>query len=400
MSAPPTAREREAAAGFRFTVEAECPHTGARAGRLDTPHGPAQTPLFMPVGTRGTIKGLTPEQVASTGSSVILANTYHLHLRPGEDVVRELGGLHRFMGWDGPILTDSGGYQVFSMEDLRELDEEGVRLRSIIDGDPIHLTPESVMDIQLTLGADIIMAFDHCPSEPTDRAEVEDATGRTSRWLARCVERYEERGGIDSGTALFGIAQGGAFEDLRARSVADVLEHDLFGYAIGGVSVGEHKAELVRAIDFAAHRLPPEKPRYLMGVGTPEDFYDAVTRGVDMFDCVTPTRHGRMHQAFTSAGRINLRNQRFARDDRPIDAACSCTTCRTFSRGYLRHLCKAGEMLVGTLVSIHNIHFFHTLMGELRQAIFDGELPALAARYQGTLAAAPRDFKDAPAPGR
>lgn len=382
----PTAREREAAAGFRFTVEATCPHTGARAGRLETPHGPALTPLFMPVGTRGTVKGLAPDQVKATGSSVILANTYHLHLRPGEATVRALGGLHAFMGWDGPILTDSGGYQVFSMEDLRELDEQGVRLRSIVDGDPVQLTPESVMDIQLDLGADIIMAFDHCPSGPTDRAEVEDATGRTSRWLARCVERYEERGGIDSGTALFGIAQGGAFEDLREQSIADITAHDLFGYAIGGVSVGEHKEELVRAIEFAAPRLPAHKPRYLMGVGTPEDFYAAVSRGVDMFDCVTPTRHGRMHQAFTSAGRINLRNQRFARDTGPIDADCACTTCQGFSRGYIRHLCKAGEMLAGTLVSIHNIHFFHTLMGEMRQAIFEGNLPALQERYLGRLA--------------
>lgn len=382
----PTARDREAAAGFRFTVEATCPHTGARAGRLETPHGPALTPLFMPVGTRGTVKGLTPDQVADSGSTVVLGNTYHLHLRPGEEVVRALGGLHAFMGWDGPLLTDSGGYQVFSMEDLRELDEQGVRLRSIVNGDPIALTPENVMDIQLALGADIIMAFDHCPSEPTNRKEVEDATARTSRWLTRCVQRYEERGGIDTGSALFGIAQGGAFDDLRAASIDAICEHDLFGYAIGGVSVGEHKAELVRAIEFAAPRLPAGKPRYLMGVGTPEDFFAAVTRGVDMFDCVTPTRHGRMHQAFTSAGRINLRNARFQTDTGPIDPECACSTCARFSRGYLRHLCKAGEMLAGTLISIHNIHFFHRLMADMRQAIFDGTLPSLEQRFLETLA--------------
>lgn len=383
----PTAREREAAAGFRFTLEATCPHTGARAGRLETPHGTALTPLFMPVGTRGTVKGLTPAQVRTTGSTVVLANTYHLHLRPGEQTVRALGGLHSFMGWDGPILTDSGGYQVFSMADLRTLSEDGVKLKSIIDGDPIHLTPEKVMDIQLDLGADIIMAFDHCASQPTDRAEVEDATARTSRWLARCVERYEARGGIDSGSALFGIAQGGAFDDLRAQSIDDICSHDLFGYAIGGVSVGEHKAELVRAIEFAAPRLPVDKPRYLMGVGTPEDFFSAVSRGVDMFDCVTPTRHGRMHQAFTSEGRINLRNQRFALDTGPIDAGCTCEACLSFSRGYIRHLCKANEMLAGTLISIHNIHFFHALMRAMRTAIFDGTWPELQTQFLERLAA-------------
>ena len=381
MPATPTAREREAAAGFRFELEAECPTTGARAGRLHTPHGSCETPLFMPVGTRATVKGLTPKQVREAGSTLVLANTYHLHLRPGEETVRELGGLHAFMGWSGPLLTDSGGYQVFSMADLRDLDEEGVRLKSIVDGKRIALTPESVIDIELALGADIIMAFDHCPSVPTARDEVEDATGRTSRWLDRCVARYESAGGIETGSALFGIAQGGAFDDLRARSIEEVCRHDLFGYAIGGVSVGEHKAELVRAIEFAAPLLPRDKPRYLMGVGTPEDFFSAITRGVDMFDCVTPTRHGRMHQAFTSEGRMNLRNQRWATDPEPIDPACDCEACRGFSRGYVRHLCKTNEMLAATLISLHNVHFFHDLMRELRAAIFAGTVAGLEARY-------------------
>jgi len=385
MSAPRTAREREAAAGFHFELEAECPVTGARAGRLTTPHGACETPLFMPVGTRATVKGLTPRQVRAAGSSLVLANTYHLHLRPGEETVRALGGLHAFMGWDGPLLTDSGGYQVFSMTDLRDLDEQGVRLKSIVDGNRIALTPESVIDIELALGADIIMAFDHCPSVPTARDEVADATARTTRWLARCVERYEKKGGIDTGSALFGIAQGGAFDDLRARSIEAVCAHDLFGYAIGGVSVGEHKAELVRAIEFAAPRLPRDKPRYLMGVGTPEDFFSAVSRGVDMFDCVTPTRHGRMHQAFTSEGRMNLRNQRWATDTNPIDPACACEACAGFSRGYLRHLCKSNEMLAGSLISLHNIHFFHDLMRELRAAVFQGTVAELEARYLGQL---------------
>lgn len=367
--------------GFGYEVQAECPHTGARAGVLTTPHGTAETPLFMPVGTRGTVKGLTPTQVKQTGSSVVLANTYHLHLRPGEDVVRDLGKLHGFMGWDGPILTDSGGYQVFSMADLRDLTEEGVGLKSIVDGNRIELTPESVIDIELALGADIIMAFDHCPSDPTNRTEVEDATARTTRWLQRCMDRYDERGGLAGGQALFGICQGGAFPDLRKQSVEAICTHDLVGYAIGGVSVGEHKTALVDAIEMAAPLLPRDKPRYLMGVGTPEDFFEAVTRGVDMFDCVTPTRHGRMHQAFTSEGRMNLRNLRWARDDSPIDPACDCETCRGFSRGYLRHLCKAGEMLAGSLISLHNIHFFHALMGRMRRGIFSGDLPEQRAFF-------------------
>jgi len=385
MPVSPTAAERALAAGFHFELEAECATTGARAGKLTTPHGVAETPLFMPVGTRATVKGLTPSQVRATGSSVVLANTYHLHLRPGEETIAQLGGLHKFMNWDGPLLTDSGGYQVFSMADLRQLDEQGGRLKSIVDGSDVQLTPEGVIDIELKLGADILMAFDHCPSVPTDRKEVEDATLRTSRWLARCVERYEERGGIDSGSALFGIAQGGAFDDLRARSIEEIADHDLFGYAIGGVSVGEHKQELVRAIEFAAPLLPKHKPRYLMGVGTPEDFFHAVSRGVDMFDCVTPTRHGRMHQAFTSAGRMNLRNARWKHDTRPIDPACSCEACDGFSRGYLRHLCKTNEMLSGSLISLHNIHFFHTLMRDLRAAIFTGTVAELEERYLGVL---------------
>lgn len=387
MQSTKSPREREAAAGFRFELQAECPTTGARAGLIHTPHGVAETPLFMPVGTRGTIKGLTPPQVKKAGSSIVLANTYHLHLRPGEQVVKQLGGLHKFMNWDGPILTDSGGYQVFSMADLRNLTEEGVSLKSIVDGSQVALTPESVMGIQLDLGADIIMAFDHCPAEPTNRGEVEDATARTSRWLDRCVESYESRGGIDSGTALFGIAQGGAFDDLRKQSIESISEHDLFGYAIGGVSVGEHKEELVRAIEFAAPLMPKHKPRYLMGVGTPEDFFAAVSRGVDMFDCVTPTRHGRMHQAFTSQGRMNLRNLRWQTDTGPIDPACECEACAGFSRGYIRHLCKTGEMLGATLISLHNIHFFHTLMAELRKAVFAGTVADLEERYLNLLTA-------------
>lgn len=367
--------------GFRFEVEATCKQTGARAGRLTTPNGVAQTPLFMPVGTRGTVKGMTPLQLKAAGSTVILANTYHLHLRPGEAMVKELGGLHKFMNWDGPILTDSGGYQVFSMSDMRKLDEEGVKLKSIIDGAIVHLTPENVMEIETDLGADIIMAFDHCPSDPLDHSSVEDATLRTSRWLERCVQRYEELGGIASGHALFGIAQGGSFENLRAQSIEDIVAHDLFGYAIGGVSVGEHKAALVQAIEFAAKRLPPEKPRYLMGVGTPEDFFEAVSRGVDMFDCVTPTRHGRMHQAFTSGGRMNLRNQRWQHATGPIDPTCGCEACQGFSRGYIRHLCKSGEILGGVLISTHNVHFFHDLMKQMRLAIIEGRLPELRERY-------------------
>ena len=366
---------------FSFTIEARCAQSGARAGRFSTPHGEVETPAFMPVGTRGSVKGLDPERLRSVGTRMVLANTYHLSLRPGSALVQQLGGLHRFMGWDGPILTDSGGYQLFSLRHLCRIDEDGATLRSVVDGSSVRFTPESTMQIERELGADVIMALDHCPADPTTRAEVEPATERTHRWLERCVRAWRAAGGLDGGQALFGIVQGGVFEDLRAASVAAVAEHDLAGYAIGGVSVGEERSHMLAALEASAPLLPPERPRYLMGVGTPQDFLDAVRRGIDLFDCVTPTRHGRNHQAFTSLGKLNLRNQVWRADEAPLDPACDCYACRRFSRGYLRHLATCGEMLAGILLSLHNLRFFHRLMEDLRRAIAAGELEACDERF-------------------
>jgi queuine tRNA-ribosyltransferase len=310
---------------------------------------------------------------------MLLANTLHLHLRPGEATVRALGGLHRVMAWDGPLLTDSGGYQVFSMADIAQLDDDGVTFKSVVDGSLVRFTPERVMDVQRDLGADVIMAFDHIPADPTDRACVQDALDRTHRWLERCAARWRENGGLDRGQALFGIVQGGAFEDLRRASVDAVCAHDLVGYAVGGVSVGEDRAEIRRAFALATPHLPAKKPRYLMGIGTPVDFFDAIEQGADLFDCVTPTRHGRNHQTYTSRGRVNVRNRGWQDDPRPLDPGCPCPACTQYSLGALRHLCKAGEMLAGTLLSLHNLFFFHGLLARIRAAIEVDALPALRA---------------------
>jgi len=360
-----------------FSLDLTATDGEARAGVFHTPHGPIETPAFMPVGTRGTVRGVLPRDLHEVGARMILANTYHLHLRPGEETVRALGGLHAFMGWDGPILTDSGGYQVFSLADACEVDEDGVTFQSIVDGSTVRFTPERVVEIQATLGADVQMAFDHCPPDPLDRAGVEAATDRTHRWLDRCVKRHEELGGIERGQALFGIVQGGAFDDLRRASVDAVCSHELAGYAIGGVSVGEEREAMYAAVNISVPALPTSKPRYLMGVGTPGDFFDAVGAGVDLFDCVTPTRNARNHTAFTSQGRVNLRNEGFREDPRPLDPACDCVACTRFSRGVLRHLCQTNEMLAGTLLSLHNLRLFHTLLASMRDAITRGHLSAL-----------------------
>jgi queuine tRNA-ribosyltransferase len=366
--------------GFAFRVEARERSGRARAGVFTTPHGEVRTPAFMPVGTKGTVKGVTPERLRALGAEMVLANTYHLHLRPGEELVAELGGLHGFMAWDGPILTDSGGYQVFSMSDIGSLDEDGVTFRSIVDGSRVRLEPARVVTIQARLGADVAMAFDHCPPDPTDRPAVDAATARTARWLELCVRRHRELGAEARGQALFGIVQGGVFEDLRRRAVEEVCAHDLVGYAIGGVSVGESRELAGQAVAACAPLMPDDRPRYLMGVGTPRDFLDAVAQGIDLFDCVTPTRHGRTHQAFTSEGPVNLRNARFARDPRPLDERCDCPTCARYSRAYLRHLCKAGEILGPVLLSEHNLRYFHALLERVRTAIAADELAALRAR--------------------
>jgi queuine tRNA-ribosyltransferase len=318
-----------------------------------------------------------PRDLAEVGSRMLLANTYHLHLRPGEEVVARLGGLHAMMAWEGPILTDSGGFQVFSLSDTRKIDEGGVSFRSVIDGSPVRLTPEGVVDIQRALGSDVAMAFDHCPAVPTDRAEVADATERTHRWLARAVARHRERGGDASGQALFGIVQGGAFEDLRRASIEAVTSHELAGYAVGGISLGEDRGAMLSAIRASGPHLPEDRPRYFMGVGTPRDFFDAIESGFDLFDCVTPTRNARNHTAFTSQGRVNLRNLAHQDDTAPLDPACDCLCCTRFSRGTLRHLCTVGEMLGATLLSIHNLRVFHTLLARIRAAIGTATLPAL-----------------------
>jgi len=364
---------------FEFTLEATCGR--ARAGRFVTPHGTLLTPVFAPVGTQATVKMLTPAQVEEAGATLILANTYHLYLRPGDERIRRLGGLHRFMNWPHPILTDSGGFQVFSLAATRRVDDDGVTFKSHIDGSLHRFTPEKAIAIQENLGADIIMAFDEC-SDPYDRAYTRIAMERTHRWAERCLQAKTR-----DDQALFGIVQGGIDPQLRAESARFIASLDTPGIAIGGLSVGETKEETHAMLDIVTGILPINKPRYLMGVGTPEDILQGVARGIDIFDCVLPTRLARHHAAFSSQGRINLRSAIYSDDERPVDEACDCYTCRHFSRAYLRHLIIAGEWLAGTLLSIHNIRTLTRLMEEIRQAILDGtfeqRLPEWLHRWQG-----------------
>lgn len=331
----------------------------------------------MPVGTQATVKGLLPDQLVAIGTRMVLANAYHLTLRPGESVIQQLGGLHRFMGWDGPILTDSGGFQVFSLAERRQVTERGVSFRSHLDGSAIELTPESAITIQEALGADVAMCFDHCPALPADKQTIADATARTVRWAIRCRDAHRR-----PDQALFGIVQGGAHEDLRAQCVEQLLALDFPGYAIGGVSVGESRAEVLRAIEATAPRLPTDRPRYLMGVGRPQDLLEAIARGVDLFDCVLPTRNGRNATCLTATGLVKLRNAVHKTDSRPIEENCPCPACRRFSRSYLRHLFLAGEMLGPILASLHNLAFLHRLTAAARQAIQAG---TFAAYLNGTL---------------
>ncbi len=361
---------------FDFTIESE--DGAGRAGRFTTPHGDLLTPIFAPVGTQATVKALTPAQIQRTGSSLVLANTYHLYLRPGADVVSELGGLHQFMSWSGPILTDSGGYQVFSLEGRRKIDDDGVTFQSHIDGSEHRFTPESVIQIQEQLGADIIMAFDECP-EPYDRAYNEAAMARTHAWAQRCV-----RAKTRDDQALFAIIQGGVFPDLRRESARFIASLDLPGIAIGGLSVGESKDEMHAMIEVVVPELPRERPRYLMGVGAPEDLVEAISRGIDIFDCVLPTRMARNHTALTRLGRINLRKAAYRRDSRALDPACPCYTCSQFSRAYLRHLAVAGEMLVASLLSIHNIFMLNALLADMRLAILEGHLMAFTDDFRSS----------------
>lgn len=338
----------------------------ARAGIFHTPHGDIPTPVFAPVGTQATVKAVTPAQLEETGATLVLANTYHLYLRPGADLVEEMGGLHQFMRWNGPLLTDSGGFQVFSLAEMRKIDEEGVTFKSHIDGSMHRLTPEKAIAVQEKLGADIIMAFDEC-APPYDLAYNQQAMQRTHNWAVRCLQARTR-----PDQALFGIVQGGIFPDLRRQSAEWIASQDFPGHAIGGLSVGETKQEMHAMIEVVNAILPREKPRYLMGVGAPDDLVNGVARGIDIFDCVLPTRLARHQSALTLNGRLNLMNAGFARDPQPIDPTCTCYTCRHFSRAYLRHLIVAKEMLAATLVSIHNIHMLEELMRTMRQAILEG----------------------------
>lgn len=343
----------------------EDPRTRARRGRLHTPHGTIETPVFMPVGTAGTVKAMLPEEVKSLGAEIILSNTYHLYLRPGHDIVREAGGLHKFMNWDRPILTDSGGFQVFSLGAMRKISEEGVKFRSHIDGSSHMLTPEKSIEVQNALGSDIMMAFDECAPYPADHSYVKNSLERTTRWLRRCKEAHKDT----ERQSLFGIMQGGMYKDLRYQSAMEIVELDLPGYAIGGLSVGEPRELMYEVLDYAADYLPKDKPRYVMGVGTPDHLFEGVERGVDMFDCVLPTRLARNGSAMTSHGKVNIKNARFERDFTPLDHECDCYVCRNYSRAYLRHLFKANEILSSMLLSYHNLHFLVHTMQNIREAI-------------------------------
>ncbi len=356
----------------------------ARRGRLTLAHGVVETPIFMPVGTYGTVKGVLPRDLEAMGAQIILGNTFHLWLRPGLDVLRGFGGLHRFEGWTRPILTDSGGFQVWSLGAMRKISEEGVKFASPVNGDKLLLTPEVSMQIQTVLDSDIVMQFDECtPYEtngrPTTEAEARASMALSLRWAQRCKAEFERLGNRN---ALFGIVQGGMYEPLREASLEALAAMDLPGYAVGGVSVGEPKDEMRRIVAHTPHRLPPHKPRYLMGVGTPEDLIEGVAHGVDMFDCVMPTRNARNGHLFTRFGDLRLRNARYRSDERPIDESCSCHTCANFSRAYLHHLDRCGEMLGPMLASIHNLHYYLNLMREVRQALDEGRFAAFAAQFR------------------
>ena len=339
--------------------------TKARRGRVTTPHGVIETPVFMPVGTAATVKAMRPEEIKEMGAEIVLSNTYHLYLRPGHEVVKAAGGLHKFMNWDRPILTDSGGFQVFSLGAMRKIREEGVEFRSHIDGSRHMLSPEKSMEIQNALGSDIIMAFDECAPYPADRKYVKDSLERTTRWLKRCKEYHKDT----ERQSLFGIMQGGMYKDLRRESAEQIVELDLPGYAIGGLRVGEPKEIMYDVMDECVDYLPKEKPRYLMGVGSPDCLFEGVERGIDMFDCVLPTRIARHGMAMTSQGRVNIKNARYERDFTPLDPECDCYTCRNYSKAYLRHLFKADEILSSMLMTNHNLHFLVKTMQNIRKSI-------------------------------
>ena len=363
------------------TFELKCQDGQARRGVVKLPHGEVQTPVFMPCGTYGTVKGMTPASLQDVGTQILLGNTFHLLLRPGDQQIRNLGGLHEFMQWHGPILTDSGGFQVFSLGDLRKLSEAGVEFKSPINGDKVMLTPESAIEVQQNLGSDIVMVLDECTAHPATYAQAETSMHLSMRWAQRCKDQFDASlpSSVNPGARLFGIVQGGMHPQLRRESLAALMDIGFHGYAVGGLSVGESKEEMDEVLAAIVPQMPTDQPRYLMGVGTPEDILRGVELGVDMFDCVMPTRNGRNGYLFSSNGMVKIRNAKHKKDDQPIDSACSCYTCTHFSRAYLHHLDKCGEMLGAMLMTQHNLHYYHHLLGQLRSAIETGTLRSLAA---------------------
>lgn len=355
---------------IKYHLKKKEKHTGARLGELETPHGTYETPMFMPVGTKATVKAMTPEELKSIGAGVILSNTYHLWLRPGSELIKEAGGLHEFMNWDQGILTDSGGYQVFSLSDSREITEEGVHFRSHIDGEKLFLTPEKAIQIQNDLGADVIMSFDECPPFNESYDYMKQSIDRTTRWAERGLEAHDnwEKQG------LFGIVQGGGYKDLRIQHARDLTSMDFSGYSIGGLSVGETHEEMFEVLDYVTPELPEEKTRYLMGVGTPMALIEAVIRGIDIFDCVLPTRIARNGAAMTSQGRVVVKNAKYARAFEPLDPKCDCYTCKNYTKAYIRHLMKTNEILGMRLMSVHNLRFLIRLMEQVRDAIRNDNL--------------------------
>lgn len=355
---------------IRYELIKKCKQTGARLGIVHTPHGSFETPAFMPVGTQATVKTMAPEEIKAMGANMILSNTYHLWLRPGHELIKEAGGLHKFMNWDGAILTDSGGFQVFSLSDMRKITEEGVHFRNHLNGSKMFLSPEKAMEIQNALGSDIMMAFDECPPFPATFEYMKASVERTTRWAERCLKahaRPDEQG-------LFGIIQGGEFEELRKQSARDLVAMDFPGYAIGGLSVGEPKPIMNRMLEYTTPLMPENKPRYLMGVGSPDSLIDGSIRGIDMFDCVLPTRIARNGTCMTSQGRVVVKNAKFAKDFTPIDPECDCYTCKNYTKAYIRHLIKADETFGIRLTSTHNLHFLQNLMRQVREAIREDRL--------------------------
>ncbi|HKL10700.1 MAG TPA: tRNA guanosine(34) transglycosylase Tgt [Clostridia bacterium] len=358
---------------FKFEVLKKSNENAARLGRMTTSHGVIETPIFMPVGTQATVKSMTPEELKEIKAQIILSNTYHLYMRPGHELIKEAGGLHKFMNWDFPILTDSGGFQVFSLGPMRKISEEGVAFRSHIDGSKHFISPEKAVEIQTALGSDIMMAFDECPPFPAEWKYVKDSLERTTRWAKRCKDAHFNT----EKQTLFGIVQGGMYKDLRKQSAEELIELDFRGYALGGLSVGEPKPVMYEMLEYTTPLLPEDKPRYLMGVGSPDCLFEGVERGIDMFDCVLPTRLARNGTAMTSRGRISIKRAKYTRDFSPLDPECDCYTCRNYSKSYLRHLYKSNEILSSRLFSYHNLHFLLKTMEKIRKAIEEDTFKAL-----------------------